>query len=88
MSRGCAGKRFACKLQIGQSAKPNRREIVLYGTRPANTFSSGAGCGGNASCSKLQVGRIPSRESLTPLPPGPNGGGPEPPGLWAEVPRA
>ena len=41
MSGGCTGKRFACKLQIGQSAKLDRREIALYGTRSANTLCQG-----------------------------------------------
>ena len=41
MSRGCTGKRFGCKLQIGQTAKLNRREIPQYRTRAANTLRQG-----------------------------------------------
>ena len=41
MSGGCTGKRLACKLQIGQTAKLNRTEIAQYGTRSANTFCQG-----------------------------------------------
>ena len=41
MPGGCTGKRFACKLQIGRSAKLNRREIALYRTGIANTLCQG-----------------------------------------------
>ena len=84
MSGGCTGNRSACKLQIGQSTKLNRREIALHGTRTANTL-----CQGPVAAETQVAGwQIPPRESLTFLPPDPNGGGPERLSLWDEVKRA
>jgi len=40
-SGGCTGKRFACKLQIGQSAKLKQKGIPLYRTEIANTLCQG-----------------------------------------------